>query len=135
MTQVIRRVDLDVDAEELWSLISDPAQLATWLGDEVDLDVRPGGHGVIVDDGVTYDVEVDEVVEGERVSWRWSDGEGTASRVELVVEPDGDAAGLVVTETLLEPEPVAASPTIATAAVRWEVRAALTQLRAGCVVA
>ena len=77
-------------------MISDPDELATWLADDVDLDVAPGPAAASPTTTRRYDVEVDEVDEGERVVWRWrpvdDDGDAPASRVELVVAPDVHAA-------------------------------------------
>ena len=39
-SHVVRRnVELDVSVEQLWDLVSDPARLAEWLGDAVDIDL------------------------------------------------------------------------------------------------
>jgi uncharacterized protein YndB with AHSA1/START domain len=149
-TEIVRRVvEIDVAIDELWRMISDPEELATWLGDDVDLDVSPGARGRITDDDEHYDVEVDEVEHGERVVWRWrpADDDGSAtSRVELVVAPAPRGGTLTIIETRPAP-PVAAMSTgtmstgtmstaVTSDAVRWEVRSALVSLRSGlCVVA
>src|SRR4051794_38578045 len=54
-----RHLELDVDLDELWQLVTDPDELATWLGDEVELDPVPGGAGRLVDDDVERHVRVD----------------------------------------------------------------------------
>jgi uncharacterized protein YndB with AHSA1/START domain len=144
-TEIVRRVvEIDAAIDELWRMISDPEELATWLADDVDLDVSPGARGHITDDDEHYDVEVDEVEHGERVVWRWRpvDDDGSAtSRVELVVAPAPRGGTLTIIETRPAP-PVPTmsngivSPSVTTAAVRWEVRSALASLRSGlCVMA
>ena len=54
-----------------------------WLADAGSVDLRPGGSGRLVDDGVARRVEVETVDEGARVVFRWWDedhGEDGASR-------------------------------------------------------
>ncbi|MEO5839255.1 MAG: SRPBCC domain-containing protein [Acidimicrobiales bacterium] len=123
-TTITRQVDLDTPADELWELVSDPDQLATWLGDSVDVDVRPGGTGTVVDDDIVRVVEVEEVSESRRVSFTWweSGDRSTASRVEFAIGTTDDGRSrLTITETL----PDQAPPMTARASVarmRWEVR-------------
>ncbi|MEZ5412316.1 MAG: SRPBCC domain-containing protein [Acidimicrobiales bacterium] len=102
-----RTQDFDVPAEELWEAVTDPEQMG-WLGDEVSLDVRPGGTGRITDDGETREVRVDTVDAGRHLSFRWwpEGDEDMASRVDLIVVPRPPGSRLVVRETL--PVPVAA---------------------------
>jgi uncharacterized protein YndB with AHSA1/START domain len=131
---VHREIELDVDLGEMWQLVSSADELATWLADRVDLDVRPGACGVIVDDGVAHRVEVDEVIDGERVSWRWwrDDEDGSCgSRVELVIAPGPTGSRLVVTETRLAPAVASAVRTPGRTSLRtsrWELRAAMLHL-------
>lgn len=103
-----RTQDFDVPAEELWEAVTDPEQMG-WLGDEVSLDVRPGGTGLVIDDGETREVRVDTVDDGRRLSFRWwpEGDEDMASRVDLIVIPRPPGSRLVVRETL--PVPVAAT--------------------------
>jgi uncharacterized protein YndB with AHSA1/START domain len=137
---VERTVEIDLPVEELWSMISDAEELATWMADEVELEITTGATGTITDDDVTYEVEVDEVAPGERVVWRWrpvdAPADEGASRVELVVEPGRDGGRLTIIET---------RPALPVAALqvrgdidgppmgfRWELRTGLASLRADC---
>ncbi len=99
-----RTQDFDVPAEELWEAVTDPEQMG-WLGDEVSLDVRPGGTGLVIDDGETREVRVDTVDDGRRLSFRWwpEGDEDMASRVDLIVIPRPPGSRLVVRETLPVP--------------------------------
>lgn len=104
-----RTQDFDVPAEELWEAVTDPEQMG-WLGDEISLDVRPGGTGRITDDGEIREIRVDTVDDpGHRLSFRWwpEGDEDMASRVDLIVVPRPPGSRLVVRETL--PVPVAAA--------------------------
>lgn len=104
-----RTQDFDVPAEELWEAVTDPEQMG-WLGDEISLDVRPGGTGRIIDDGEIREVRVDTVDDpGRRLSFRWwpEGDEDMASRVDLIVVPHPPGSRLVVRETV--PVPVTAT--------------------------
>lgn len=99
---ITRHVDLDIDVDQLWDALSDPASLATWLGDDVDLDVRPGATGTVVDDGIVRHVRVDQVHAGRELTFTWwQHGQpDAASTVRFAVErlPDG-ASRLAIVET------------------------------------
>ena len=79
---VTRDVVLPVSSAEAWELITDPDELALWLGTE-------------------RRIVVDEVVEGRRVGFVWwaDDDPEQASRVELVVEEAEGGSRVTVTET------------------------------------
>ena len=107
---VERVQDFPVPVGELWSAVSDEAQLATWLGDELELEVRPGGSGRIVDDGEVRRVVVEDLVDGERLSFTWwtehvdqrrpgATVAGPPTRVEFVVLPTDTGSRLSVRET------------------------------------
>lgn len=66
---ITREIQLDADADEVWRFLSDPDELAGWVGDEVrDAEVHVGAAGV---------------------TWTWAP-DGVESTVELtVLEHDG----------------------------------------------
>jgi uncharacterized protein YndB with AHSA1/START domain len=88
--RIEQHVDLDTDAEEAWRAISDRDELAAWFGGAVDVEIRPGEAGTIVDDdGVRHEVLITDVEEGRRVAWHWWDERGELSSVEITVEQTG----------------------------------------------
>lgn len=116
---VRQEIDLDADAADVWRLISDPDELAAWLGGSVDVVMRPGEVGSIVDDdGTRYDVLVTDVEDGRRVAWHWWAAHGELSSVEITLEPAGDATRLRVVERLVRPD--AAPVASASCGHRWE---------------
>jgi uncharacterized protein YndB with AHSA1/START domain len=101
-TTVRRTVDLDCDAATLWRLVSDAGELGTWLGRDVDLDLRVGGSGRLVDDDdVRRRLRVTEVTAGERLGFTWwPDGDTAAgSDVVFTVEETDAGSRLVITES------------------------------------
>ena len=77
MPVVNREVVLPVTRERAWELITEPAELEEWLGDEVEFEAE-------VDAPVRVDERegvVEEVSDGERIVFRWGD-----SRVEWVLD-------------------------------------------------
>ena len=49
METVTRQVQLEISPDSLWSAITDRDALEAWLGERVDVDLRPGGRGVVVE--------------------------------------------------------------------------------------
>jgi uncharacterized protein YndB with AHSA1/START domain len=77
--QVIREVVLDCSTDEVWELVSDPGELSSWLGRDVDVQLS--------------------TVPGERVSFVWTDGDRVPSQVEFVLHEVDGGTRLTVTET------------------------------------
>ena len=80
---------------------------------EVDLDLRPGGRGRIVDDdGTVRDVIITDVRPGEQVAWHWWSDDGELSSVELRIdEIDGHTRLRIVETSLLSADRADAVPT------------------------
>ncbi len=122
---ITRRVDFAFSPDELWQLVSTPDSLSAWLGDSVELDLRPAGSGVVIDGGVIRDVRVTEVSNGRRLGFVWCDRDdpSTPSHVTFDVESDRDGGShLVITETLTASGGAADAADIAGAQAAWEVR-------------
>ncbi len=119
-TRITRSVELDASVDDVWRAMTEPALLADWL-DVVELDVRPGGGGLIVEpDGAVRRARVDDVQPARRLALCWwpEDGSGPASTVELDLEETPTGTRIVVTETVASGSASAA----AQAEVRWGVR-------------
>jgi uncharacterized protein YndB with AHSA1/START domain len=108
----------------------------TWLADDGDLDVREGGEGRLVEDGVARRAVVESVVEGRHLVYRWwtEDGDGgDASRVEIRVLPAGPTTFVTIRETHLGARlPIA---TNSVGGARWSAKLAWLGLRLDLVAA
>src|SRR3954451_2621923 len=101
METISRQVTLPTDLDETWGLLTHPALTRDWLGAEVDLDLREGAPGTIVDhDGTRRHLVVEHVTVGERLAWRWwtDDDEADATRVEISLLPVEGGTEVTVTE-------------------------------------
>jgi uncharacterized protein YndB with AHSA1/START domain len=98
MTDLIEReLHLPAPAADVWQAITDPAWLSSWLADQVELELRPGGEarfwlGAEFRRGWVEEVSAPEAGEhGARGSGRlafwWARDDEPASRVELVLTP------------------------------------------------
>src|ERR1700741_698641 len=107
-SSVDRTVDLPSDPDVVWEELIDGG----WLGDDVDLEARPGGPvRVDGDDGLRVGV-VEGGTPGERLSFWWS-GAGDAappSFVEVELEPVDDGTRIRIRETVVDVEGIFSSP-------------------------
>jgi uncharacterized protein YndB with AHSA1/START domain len=98
--QAVRReVILAVDRDRAWAALGDARELATWLADEVELEIRPGAEGTLRwHDGEERHAVVEEVQEGRRVSLRWWEPGGEPTIVELTLDDAPGGTRLIVIE-------------------------------------
>jgi uncharacterized protein YndB with AHSA1/START domain len=97
--EVTREVVVDASLEDVWRLVTDEAELATWMADAVRLDPRPGGEVRFTEGEDVRVGRVTEVDEARRLQlvW-WPEGGGPASEVTLTVERVAEGTRLVVAE-------------------------------------
>ncbi|MHB1570885.1 MAG: SRPBCC family protein [Solirubrobacteraceae bacterium] len=106
MTDLIHReLELDVPLSEVWSAVTDPERLSSWLADEVSLEPWPGGEasftiGERVMHGWVEEVRAPAGEHGQgRLAFWWAEGDEPASRVELTVSIGSGGTLLRVEET------------------------------------
>jgi uncharacterized protein YndB with AHSA1/START domain len=89
MTERIEReLLLSASPEDVWEAVTGPG----WLAEEVHFELRPGGDASFRSRGETKTGWVEEASAPIRLAFWWAaDGE-PATRVELTLEPDRDAA-------------------------------------------
>ena len=102
MATATRTVILCGDVEQVWSGVV----AGDWLGDGARLDLLRGADGWVRDGDDLRHLVVEDVDEHRRLVFRWwplsADGVGTASRVELDLDP-GDDDGTTVMRVLETP--------------------------------
>ena len=98
---VEREVVLPVEGAAAWRLVTDQGELARWLAPEVELDPVIGGAiATEQGDGRVQVGVVEELVEGERIAFRWSDIEGGGeSTVEIDLHDAEGGTRITVVET------------------------------------
>jgi uncharacterized protein YndB with AHSA1/START domain len=93
--RVTRDVVLTVDTAVAWELLTDPDDLAAWLG-------AIGPDGTLAElDGSRRQLVVDHIDEGRSIGFVWWDADGQASRVELQVDEHAEGSKVTVTETVV----------------------------------
>ena len=105
MTDRIERIcELDVAPGAVWRALTDPAWLCTWLADEAELELEPGGEARFVVEGRERAGWVEEVIapadeRGGRLSFWWQEADEPASRVTFELEPADGGTRLRIAET------------------------------------
>ena len=93
-----RTVELACPVEETWDLVLDPS----WLGDEGEVNAQEGGEGWVREGDETRWMLVEEVVEGERFTYRWASFTDEPSRVEITLSPTDDGTRVDIVESPLQ---------------------------------
>jgi len=93
MPVVNREVVLPVSRERAWELVTEPAELETWLAAEVEFEAEEGAPLRTEDDGEVREGIVEHVTDEERIVFSWGD-----SMVEWILEDHPAGTRFVVTE-------------------------------------
>lgn len=86
-------------AEETWDALTDPERLGDWLGEDAELELRPGGDLDIRVGDEHRSGFFEEVEPARRLVFWWHADEGDASRVEIDLEPEDGGTLVRVVET------------------------------------
>jgi uncharacterized protein YndB with AHSA1/START domain len=94
--EIEREIVLPSPPSEVWPALTEPERLEEWFANEVELDARPGGHGVFRwANGEERHAVVETVDPNRCLGLRWDD----AGTVELTLEEVAEGTRLVVRET------------------------------------
>ena len=110
--KVERTIVLPAPPDAVWLAVADPDRLASWWGERVELDARPGGRVVVDDAGGERWGTVETFEPGRRMVLRLWQRPGpterlTGTRVELALEEAEGGTRLTVLESPIgDPEPV-----------------------------
>jgi len=105
--RIEREIVVAAPAERLWEVLTRPEHIGRWFeGMDVELDLRPGGMMVLTSQEFgKFQAIVDQVEPPRLFAYRWarhSDtpvSEGTATRVEFTLTPQGDGTRVRVAES------------------------------------
>ena len=117
-----RTTDLELSADEMWSLISTAEGWSAWLVDEAHIAVQPDAEGTATEDGVVREVHIDTVEEGRGITFSWWDRDDPSSasyvQMQIVELPDGRSQ-LHIAEQFIG---ASTATMTAEAALSWDVR-------------
>lgn len=105
--RIEREIVVAAPAERLWEVLTRPEHIGRWFeGMDVELDLRPGGTMVLTSQEFgKFQAIVDQVEPPRLLAYRWARhpdtpvSEGTATRVEFTLTPQGDGTRVRVAES------------------------------------
>jgi uncharacterized protein YndB with AHSA1/START domain len=112
--RIERDVLIEAPIDVVWDVISRPEQIVHWFSDEAQLDLRPGGEGVLTfemkdaDQPAVHHLRFEAVEPPRRLAYRWvypSDEEprpGNSMLVEFTLAEEGGKTRLTVVESGLD---------------------------------
>ena len=101
---VVRRVEIEAEADDVWRSLATDEDRAEWMGGDTALDLRPGGCGFVTDErGTRREVLVHDVEPGRRLSFDWWSEDDEPSHVQFTLQPTEVGTEVTVTERPLVP--------------------------------
>jgi uncharacterized protein YndB with AHSA1/START domain len=112
--RIERDVLIEAPIDVVWEVISRPEQIVHWFSDEAQLDLRPGGEGVLTfemksaNQPATYHLRFEAVEPPRRLAYRWVYPRGEEPRpgnsmlVEFTLAEEGGKTRLTVVESGLD---------------------------------
>lgn len=99
--QIARDILIEAPVDVVWRVVTEPEHIVRWFSDTAELDLRPGGDGVLTftqNGGHVAPLVVDTVQPPTTFAFRWSAPEGEApvagnsTLVTFSLAPEGDGA-------------------------------------------
>jgi uncharacterized protein YndB with AHSA1/START domain len=102
-----REILIEAPVEVVWTVVTEPDQIAGWFSDSVELDLRPGGEAVFHwrDHESVVEGRVERVEPPHLFSFRWVVGGGgkldehNSTLVEFRLSAEGEGTRLTVVES------------------------------------
>ena len=104
-TQIEREVVIHAPLEVVWRTITQPDQISQWFAECTELELKPGGRGVLLMEGHPDPIVVQVVEPPNHFSFRWNQpagqepGPGNSMLVEFMLVAEGDQTRLRVVES------------------------------------
>ena len=106
--QIEREVVIDAPVEVVWRTITEPEQIRQWFADRVELELEPGGRGLMGFEDRAFPLVVEALEPPTLFSFRWNHpaGEEPAAGNSILVEfrlvGEGERTRLRVVESGVE---------------------------------
>jgi len=106
--QIEREVVIDAPVEVVWRTITQPEQIRQWFADRVELELEPGGRGLMGFEDRAFPLVVEALEPPTLFSFRWNHpaGEepaaGNSTLVEFRLVGEGERTRLRVVESGVE---------------------------------
>jgi uncharacterized protein YndB with AHSA1/START domain len=102
--RIERICELDAPPSAVWRALTDPTWLCSWLADEAELELIPGGEARFVVEGRERNGWVEEIIppadgRSARLTFWWQEGSEPASRVTFELAPSEVGTRLRIDET------------------------------------
>jgi uncharacterized protein YndB with AHSA1/START domain len=103
--QIEREVVIDAPVDVVWRTITEPDQIKQWFADRVELELKPGGRGLLVFGDQDDPLVIEAVEPPTRFSFRWNHPAGerpvatNSMLVEFTLIGEGEQTRLRVVET------------------------------------
>ena len=103
--QIEREVVIDAPVEVVWRTITEPEQIRQWFADRVDLELEPGGRGLMGFEDRALPLVVEALEPPTRFSFRWNHpagaepAAGNSTLVDFTLVGEGERTRLRVVET------------------------------------
>jgi len=103
--QIEREVVIEAPVEVVWRTITEPAQIGQWFAECTQLDLAPGGRGMLIMEGADDPFVVEAVEPPTRFSFRWNHpagqkpAAGNSMLVEFTLVAEGERTRLRVVES------------------------------------
>jgi len=109
--RIEREILIDAPVEVVWEVVTRPEHVSKWWSDQAEIDVRPGGVGVLTftlratHQRATVPIAVEALEPLHRFAFRWMHPAGVEARpgnsvlVEFTLAPEGEGTRLRVAES------------------------------------
>jgi uncharacterized protein YndB with AHSA1/START domain len=104
-THIEREVMIDAPVDVVWRTVTEPDQIGQWFAECVELELKPGGRGLLIMDGQADPIVVQVVEPPTHFSFRWNYPAGqepaadNSMLVEFTLVSEGERTRLRVVES------------------------------------
>src|SRR5919107_1557853 len=97
--RIERTLMLEAPRADVWAALTEPDRISRWFSKATELDLRPGGKGVLTWDEIVVPITVEAVEPMSRFAYRWEPSHvqsgGPTTLVEFSLEDTADGGTLL----------------------------------------